>query len=39
MGWLAPQDAGAFHSLERLLKKHGELAHLTDTGGSFLYAG
>lgn len=28
-GWLAPQDAGTYHSLESLLKDHRELAELT----------
>jgi hypothetical protein len=29
-GWLAPQDAGTYHSLESLLQEHNDLAELTD---------
>jgi hypothetical protein len=30
VGWLSPQDAGEYHTLEALLAHHHELAHLTD---------
>jgi hypothetical protein len=30
LGWLAPQDAGEYHSLESLLEEHSDVAELTD---------
>jgi hypothetical protein len=30
IGWLSPEDAGEYHSLEALLEDHNDVAHLTD---------
>ena len=36
VGWLAPPDAGTYHSLESLLKDHRELAELTDAWDAWI---
>ena len=36
-GWLAPADAGRYHSLESLLEDHAELADLTDAWDGWIH--
>ena len=38
VGWLSPQDAGEYRTLEALLAEHNDLAHLTDAWDGTLAA-